>query len=55
MIQVEELSFGFTAKDLYKDISFTLEAGAALCAYRQQRNRQIHAGGDFDPSGGVPL
>lgn len=27
MIQVEELSFGFTAKDLYKDISFTLEAG----------------------------
>lgn len=26
MIQVEELSFGFTAKDLYKDISFTLEA-----------------------------
>ena len=27
MIQVEELSFGFTAKDLYKDISFTLEVG----------------------------
>ena len=27
MIQVEQLSFGFTAKDLYKDISFTLEAG----------------------------
>mgnify|MGYP004442022485 CR=1 FL=1 len=27
MIQVEELSFGFAAKDLYKDISFTLEAG----------------------------
>lgn len=27
MIQVEKLSFGFTAKDLYKDISFTLEAG----------------------------
>lgn len=27
MIQVEELSFGFTAIDLYKDISFTLEAG----------------------------
>lgn len=27
MIQVEELSFGFTAKDLYKDISFTLETG----------------------------
>ena len=27
MIQVEELSFGFTAKDLYKDISVTLEAG----------------------------
>lgn len=27
MIQVEELSFGFTAKDLYKNISFTLEAG----------------------------
>ena len=52
MIQVEQLSFGFTEKDLYKDISFTL---AALCAYWQQRNRQIHAGGDFDPSGGVPL
>lgn len=27
MIQVEQLSFGFTAKYLYKDISFTLEAG----------------------------
>lgn len=27
MIQVEQLSFGFTAKDLYKDISFTLEVG----------------------------
>ena len=27
MIQVEQLSFGFTAKVLYKDISFTLEAG----------------------------
>lgn len=27
MIQVEQLSFGFTAKDLYKDISFILEAG----------------------------
>ncbi len=27
MIQVEQFSFGFTAKDLYKDISFTLEAG----------------------------
>ena len=27
MIQVEQLSFSFTAKDLYKDISFTLEAG----------------------------
>ena len=27
MIQVEQLSFGFTTKDLYKDISFTLEAG----------------------------
>lgn len=27
MIQVEQLSFGFSAKDLYKDISFTLENG----------------------------
>lgn len=27
MIQVEQLSFGFSAKDLYKDISFTLETG----------------------------
>lgn len=27
MIQVEKLSFGFPAKDLYKDVSFTLEAG----------------------------
>ena len=27
MIQVENLSFGFPAKELYKDISFTLEAG----------------------------
>lgn len=27
MIQVEKLSYGFPAKDLYKDISFTLEAG----------------------------
>lgn len=27
MIQVEKLSYGFPAKELYKDISFTLEAG----------------------------
>ena len=27
MIQVEKLSFGFPTKDLYKDVSFTLEAG----------------------------
>ena len=27
MIRVEQLSFGFSAKDLYKDISFTLQAG----------------------------
>lgn len=27
MIQVENLSYGFPTKDLYKDISFTLEAG----------------------------
>lgn len=27
MIQVEKLSYGFPAKDLYNDISFTLEAG----------------------------
>lgn len=27
MIQVEKLSYGFPAKDLYKDISFTLENG----------------------------
>lgn len=27
MIQVEKLSYGFPAKDLYKDISFELEAG----------------------------
>ena len=27
MIQVEQLSFGFSAKDLYKDISFSLEVG----------------------------
>ncbi len=27
MIQVEQLSFGFSAKDLYKDISFTLKTG----------------------------
>lgn len=27
MIQVEKLSYGFPAKDLYKDVSFTLEAG----------------------------
>lgn len=27
MIRVEKLSFGFPAKDLYKDVSFTLEAG----------------------------
>ena len=27
MIQVENLSYGFPQKDLYKDISFTLEAG----------------------------
>ncbi len=27
LIQVENLSFGFRAKDLYKDVSFTLETG----------------------------
>ena len=27
MIQVEKLSYGFPAKELYKDISFTIEAG----------------------------
>lgn len=27
MIKVEKLSYGFPAKDLYKDVSFTLEAG----------------------------
>lgn len=27
LIQVENLSFGFRAKDLYKDVSFSLEAG----------------------------
>ena len=32
MIQVEKLSYGFPAKDLYKDISFTLEAGQH-CAF----------------------
>lgn len=30
MIQVEKLSYGFPAKDLYKDISFTLEKGQHL-------------------------
>ncbi|MBR5229526.1 MAG: ABC-F family ATP-binding cassette domain-containing protein [Firmicutes bacterium] len=28
MIQVKNLSYGFPAKDLYKDISFTIEAGS---------------------------
>jgi ATP-binding cassette subfamily F protein 3 len=32
MIQVEELSYGFPAKELYKEISFTLEAGQH-CAF----------------------
>ncbi len=32
MIQVEHLSYGFPAKELYKDISFTLEAGQH-CAF----------------------
>lgn len=32
MIQVEKLSYGFPAKDLYKDISFTLEDGQH-CAF----------------------
>lgn len=32
MIQVENLSFGFPTKDLYKNISFTLEAGQH-CAF----------------------
>lgn len=27
LIRVENLSFGFRAKDLYKDVSFKLEAG----------------------------
>ena len=27
MIRVEKLSFGFPTKDLYKDVSFTLEVG----------------------------
>lgn len=40
MIQVEELSFGFTAKDLYKDISFTLKRGSTvrLSAATEQAN-----------------
>ncbi len=32
MIQVENLSFGFPTKDLYKDVSFTIEAGQH-CAF----------------------
>ena len=32
MIQVENLSYGFPTKDLYKDISFTIEAGQH-CAF----------------------
>ena len=32
MIQVENLSFGFPSKDLYKDVSFTIEAGQH-CAF----------------------
>ena len=32
MIQVENLSYGFPAKELYKDISFTLETGQH-CAF----------------------
>ena len=32
MIQVQNLSYGFPTKDLYKDVSFTLEAGAH-CAF----------------------
>lgn len=32
MIQVQNLSYGFPTKDLYKDISFTIEAGAH-CAF----------------------
>ena len=27
MIQVQNLSYGFPTKDLYKDVSFTVEAG----------------------------
>ena len=27
MIKVEKLTYGFPAKDLYKDVSFTLEMG----------------------------
>ena len=27
MIRVENLSYGFPAKDLYNDISFTIETG----------------------------
>ena len=32
MIQVQNLSYGFPTKDLYKDISFSIEAGAH-CAF----------------------
>ena len=32
MIQVEKLSYGFPAKDLYKEVSFTLEMGQH-CAF----------------------
>ena len=32
MIQVQNLSYGFPTKDLYKDVSFTVEAGAH-CAF----------------------
>jgi len=32
MIQVQNLSYGFPTKDLYKDVSFTVEAGSH-CAF----------------------
>ena len=36
MIKVDNLSYSFPQKDLYNNISFTLEDGTTLCFYRNK-------------------
>lgn len=43
MIQVEKLSYGFPAKDLYKEISFTLETASTLLLSAAMALENLHS------------